>query len=679
MTVRIKAFLLLVIILLSTALSSCFAPDVNAPDGDSTPVRLRLSVGREGVSGISIPKSIVDKDGYAALPDGTSLAQGDLKPVWRVLSERLGISVVDEYSPEYQKGEGDLSEVDIIFGSVEELSALASEGKLIRLSAHLSSLPNLRERLLDTDVGFSFYTGDGEGEYGLYFAPTLYDAPYAESMPFMNAALIRGLLDGEGSYQLADSLVIDGVDVSPYMPTDTAVTVRIASPGGRYSESLRKNYPRSGNILGLLSSAAAHGRLDGELAVNLFRGYIDDLYDCHYGTRRSELFLGADAAWDADELFALLLCARACSQSGESFVGMTFDNYESALGAFATMFAVRGATDESGYSYFDPDGVLHDARLEPQVYELAERLNCWIELGLVKIGESEGGVVRYGDRPISADYTLTLPPIAHWYDGTNYTDGVELGSYLRFTDRISTVCPYGIAISREGVLDSPERLTAALKLIDYAYGEEGARLLCYGDDSYLKVENSTHLTAEYTGQRIYKLSEAVVSSAEAKGYSDLSEFLYDYLGAGVCFAAPTHQSLSSNYTASPYELMNTAHIPGVVGYPTYSWEGNEWYRRPPLTLPSSSTEREELIDLERLFGQIPSDEGTGHAPSYDGFGQLILSVAQKGTGGSGYASTEQLVLDVNNRWHGDRFLILRRRGYSRLIEYRSEYVAKIEY
>ena len=40
----------------------------------------------------------------------------------------------------------------------------------------------------------------------------------------------------------------------------------------------------------------------GVQAVNMLRDYIDAAYNGYYGTKRSDLFAGQNAAWDADEL-----------------------------------------------------------------------------------------------------------------------------------------------------------------------------------------------------------------------------------------------------------------------------------------------------------------------------------------------------------------------------------------
>ena len=68
---------------------------------------------------------------------------------------------------------------------------------------------------------------------------------------------------------------------------------------------MTKDYDAYGNIVAKMNEA---GELDGVDAVNMLREYIDKTYGGYYGTERSNLFIGQNAAWDADELVALLRC-----------------------------------------------------------------------------------------------------------------------------------------------------------------------------------------------------------------------------------------------------------------------------------------------------------------------------------------------------------------------------------
>ena len=94
------------------------------------------------------------------------------------------------------------------------------------------------------------------------------------------------------------------------MPTSGKVAVEVAKADASGIEKINKDYDAAGNIIANMN---AKGSMTGVEAVNMLREYIDKAYNGYYGTQRSNLFIGQNAAWDADELVALLRCVVANS------------------------------------------------------------------------------------------------------------------------------------------------------------------------------------------------------------------------------------------------------------------------------------------------------------------------------------------------------------------------------
>ena len=96
------------------------------------------------------------------------------------------------------------------------------------------------------------------------------------------------------------------------MPTSGSIAIETPNADGTAVITLTKNYDAYGNIIEKMNEK---GVMSGVEAVNMLREYIDKTYDGYYGATRSNLFAGYDAAWDADEMVALLRCVVANPQS----------------------------------------------------------------------------------------------------------------------------------------------------------------------------------------------------------------------------------------------------------------------------------------------------------------------------------------------------------------------------
>ena len=173
------------------------------------------------------------------------------------------------------------------------------------------------------------------------------------------------------------------------MPTSGKVEVDVVKADGSGTEKVTKDYDAAGNIVDKMNAA---GSMDGVAAVNMLRTYIDQAYNGYYGVNRADLFVGQNAAWDADELVALLRCVVANPQTlnGTSAVQGLFtredNNNQRRVDMFrftGTLFGVRGLESRQDYLYVGNDNKLHDARMEKETYEAMERMHAMVEEGLI--------------------------------------------------------------------------------------------------------------------------------------------------------------------------------------------------------------------------------------------------------------------------------------------------------
>ena len=178
-------------------------------------------------------------------------------------------------------------------------------------------------------------------------------------MPLMRVDWVEKLLDGDGEFSASASKALAAAVYQPYMPTSGKVEVDVVKADGSAVEKVTKDYDAAGNIVANMNAA---GSLDGVAAVNMFRKYIDEAYGGYYGTKRSDLFVGQNAAWDADELVALLRCVVANPQTlnGTDTVQGLFSREDDNnarrydIVRFAGhLFGVRGLESRQDYLYVE--------------------------------------------------------------------------------------------------------------------------------------------------------------------------------------------------------------------------------------------------------------------------------------------------------------------------------------
>jgi putative aldouronate transport system substrate-binding protein len=148
---------------------------------------------------------------------------------------------------------------------------------------------------------------------------------------------------------------------TPYMPLTGKIEIETPNLEGTATEIVTKDYDAAGNIVALMNEK---GSISGVEAVNMLREYIDKAYNGYYGTARSNLFIGQNAAWDVDELVALLRCVVANPQTlnGTDNVQGIFSREDAnnqrrvdMMRLAGHLFGVRGLESRQDYLYVSED------------------------------------------------------------------------------------------------------------------------------------------------------------------------------------------------------------------------------------------------------------------------------------------------------------------------------------
>ena len=569
------------------------------------------------------------------LADGNTYHTGDLKPTWVAVSDKLNINFVDKYqgnsaSNEFKYWQEQLDQVDMVSGTASQLAEAGVAGKVINLALYLDAMPNFKKYLEENPIVRLSITGNVDNG-AIYFSPYFDGVDDIERMPLMRTDWVEKLLNGEGAFTAESSKNLAAAAYTPYMPTTGKVVVDAASKDGTKVISLTKDYDVAGNIVKNMNDALAAGTVTGVQAVNMLREYIDKAYNGYYGANRADLFIGQDAAWDADELVALLRCVVANPQ--------TLNGTDTVLGLFSredannqrridmfrfagTLFGVRGLESRQDYLYVGTDGKLHDARQEEDTYMALAKMNAMVEEGLIASSfvnsedtktenmlKNDLGFMHYDYNQTQTllnekalqdgeKYMAVMVPVARWFDGTNAN-----GVYMRFTESWRSVKTDGWAISAAGVADSKDRLDAALALIDYAYSEEGQILMSYGPDAFIKKnEDGSYVKFLFNGKLMPVIADETFAELWDKAGGNYTNYARQYLGSTLSFVKSQafEYQCTHNVGKEGAGRISIAIGLGLIKHPELAVTENPWYSIIPTTLPHTANENSEIGLLTNL-------------------------------------------------------------------------------
>ena len=629
------------------------------------------------------------------LADGKTYKTGDLKPTWVEVKNVLKVDFENKYQGnsaqnEFKYWQDQLDQVDMVSGTASQLSEAGVAGKLINLADYLNDMPNFKKYLEENPIVLLSITGDIQTG-AIYYSPYFDGVNDIERMPLMRVDWVAKLLDGEGDFTAEASNNLAAAVYTPYMPTSGKVEVDVVKLDASGTEKVTKDYDKAGNIVANMNKALASGAVSGVDAVNMLRDYIDEAYNGYYGTTRSNLFVGQNAAWDADELVALLRCVVANPQTlnGTNTVAGLFsredDNNQRRVDMFrfaGTLFGVRGLESRSDYLYVGADGQLHDARQEADTYAALEKMNAMVREGLIASSfvnkedtdtgvmlQNDAGFMHYDYNQTQTVYNETklgegekymavMVPVAHWFDGTDPN-----GVYMRFTESWRSVKTDGWAISKAGVGDDTNKLHAALAIIDYAYSEKGQILMSYGPDAFIKTNaDGSYVTFNFNGNQMPVIADATYEELWDKASGNYTNYARMYLGSTLSFVksqAFEYQCTHEVGKEGAGYISNAIGF-GLIKHPELAVTENPWYSIVPTTLPNSKAENDIIAGYTELGA-------SGKFSSSKGGENLFVDIIVKGYTGEGLDSLNAVLNTVINTWNGKSYLALKSNAYNKLI------------
>lgn len=628
------------------------------------------------------------------LADGIQYTAGSKKPTWVELEKRLNVKFEDKYSgksaqKEFDSWKAKLDEVDMVSGTLSQLQQAGSENSLVNIGQYLNMMPNFKNYLETNKIVTLSITGEtiGAQKGAIYFSPYFDGVNDIERMPLMRVDFVATLLDGEGEFTAEESGKLAPAKYEPFMPTTGTVEVDVVKADGTATEKLVKNYNAYGNIVAKMNEALANGEVTGVQAVNMLRSYIDQTYVTadnkpYYGTKRSDLFAGQNAAWDVDELVALLRCvvANAKTLNGTDKMYGIFSREEAnnqrnvdMISLAGILFGVRGLESRSDFLYFDKDGKVHDARQEESTYIAMEKMHALYEEGLISSDFTKDGVSTKSETYLKNDngfmsydynqtqtaynyvsynansalqdgekYSAVMVPVSRWNDG-------ESEKYMRFTESWRSVKTDGWAISKAGIGNDQNKLYAALKLIDYAYSPEGQILMSYGPDAFIKVKNAsaTTITEKYetftfNGQQWPVIADATFQELWQKASGNYTNYARQYLGSTLSFlkSQAFEYQCTTDVGKEGAGKISTAIALETINHPKLDVTENKWYTSVPTSFPHTAQENSIISGLVNL-------SSSGKYSKSKGYSNLLTKIIVNGYTETGATSREEVLASVS--------------------------------
>ncbi len=680
--------LLMALAMMATLLVGTAVADGGLTYADGTVLRMATGY-NNAKTGLFFDASVAGEG--VTLADGVTYHTGDLKPTWVAVQNKLNVVFENQYqgnnaTNEFEYWKERLNEVDMLSGTAAKLTEYGEAGSIVNIGAYLDQMPNFKAYLEANPIVRLSITGN-TSTGAIYFSPYFDGVNDIERMPLMRVDWVQKLLDGEDAFSAEKSNTLAAAVYEPYMPTAGKVEIDVVNLEGTAVETITKDYDAAGNIVAKMNAA---GTIDGVAAVNMLREYIDVAYNGYYGTERSNLFIGQNAAWDADELVALLRCVVANPQTlnGTDSVQGLFsredDNNQRRVDMFrfaGVLFGVRGLESRQDYLYIDVDGKLHDARQEVASYEAMERMNAMAQEGLISKAfmetakestktylENDLGFMHYDYNQTQTiynesalqegeKYMAVMVPVARWMDGT------EGGHYMRFTESWRSVKVDGWGISVAGVAGNPDKLNAALALIDFAYSEEGQILMSYGPDAFIKTnDDGSYVTFSFNGKEMPVIADATNTELWEKASGNYTNYARQFLGSTLSFAKSQAFEYQCTHEVGKEGAgkLSVAIALGTIKHPELAVTENPWYTSMPTVLPNTKVENDMINGYSELTTKYNLAKGKQN---------LFVDQIVAGYAVEGMSDAAESAAYATNTMGGKQYLALKQRAWDRLEAY----------
>lgn len=556
------------------------------------------------------------------LSNGDVITAGMLKPMWQRMEEIFNstftdVTIQDAKSQDMFKTESTngFKGANIYGGNnlATHLMNYGAQGKFVDLNTLMNGgyMPNYKKYLDENPAIRNAITAyDG----GIYYVPYIAEVGTAARQYFLRHTWLVKLLDAEAP--AFDKTTELEFHYEPFYVGDNA---RTGENGGSVSPKAGVVITKktSENIIEIMNNLPVK---NGETLANALREYIARNYDYE---NLSDLYRGDKAAYDIDELIALLRVVKAnptyLTDGKATEVWPLFtrhSKYREELLRYGTFWdGVRAHGSDTYNSRFelDENGVLDHTYSQEDMYDVVVKLSKVNAEGLIyrdvfdMNNKGNFRTLLYGsdnsDKPsygfftydfiasttvdgLNSDVEMVLPPVAK-------VNGV----WQYYVDNSRVVKPDGWGIS---AVSTDAEIKRAASLFDFMFSEEGKVMQNYGLD--VDTEN---LYVGPGGTKWPAFKDWVFENRNlAKG--DITVLLRDWIGSQMPIGYPKEIGFEYQNTSKAGFDGWTLLLNSTVGLPSYEGTGKagdnpNYYKLTP-TAYSFTEKQSELLNANTSLG-----------------------------------------------------------------------------
>ncbi len=584
------------------------------------------------------------------LPDGTTVSAGQLKPMWQKLEKDVDatfkdVTIQDQKAAEMMKTAAANGFKDaVIYGGnsiATTLMSYGAEGRFVNLSQLMvdGKLPNLKKYLEDNPtIKASITAYDGN----IYHVPYIAEVGQFARGYTMRKTWVTKLLDAaDANY---DTTTVINKAYEGFWKDDLA---RTGNNGGTVTPKTGVNVVKktNENIIVLMNNEPS---MNGAALAKCLKDYIKRNYDY---ANPSELYLGAKAAYDIDELVALFRVIKANPlylTGGKATVVYPYFTRQSSyreevlrLGTYFDGVKVHGSDSYTSRWYIDNDGKVQYTYSQKEFYDVITYLSQLVKEGLFYndlfdiTNKSNHRTALYGtdngEKPSYGflTYDFTASTTADSLNNANGKDVVGVlppvsrvnGVWQYYMDNSRVIKPDGWSISASA---SKAELDKACEIVDYFFSEEGALQQNYGLDYMLE---ETEKFQGPDGKAYPKYNSWTLDTANARAKGDLSTFLRNFMGCLLPVGYQKEIGFEYQYTSengfAAWKLLqeSTTNIPTYAGTGAAGTNKNYYKLTPPaFSLTKRQTEtlanetKIEADDFVQLVFNVILYKSAGNAP-----------------------------------------------------------------
>lgn len=546
------------------------------------------------------------------LPDGSIISQGDLKATWQYIQSEIDIELIDTAIQDQDADDMiDISAATgftdaVIYGGnsiAQDLMNYGALGNFVNLKDYLDYMPDVKAYLEENPTIASAITAYDGGIYHLPYVAEIDN--YARAFEGRTDWVVA-LLDSEDQLE------------------DETHTLTVAYEG--YWERYNTN------VVDLQNAAAEGGVLTRDLALQVLLDYIADTYPSL--GKPSDLYVGATAVYDIDELVALWRVIELSpntlskvttgtvvedAEISPFFIRRTKDREQMfrILNYFDGQ-RVHASDTEDAKLYIDSDDVMKYSYAEPEFLDKINYLQQWYAEGLIfsefadesmtdnvrkalffsddAEGQRQFGFMTldwFASTTAGSDVVYAMLPPVTTISEAGITD------FIHYVENTRVIKPDGWAISAAA---SEEEINSALVLFNYFFTEEGNNVQNYSIPD-VREEDEVFLGPD--GTEYPKFNDWIFEAAGEYKNGDISGFLRDFMGSQLPLGYQKEIGFELQYTSengfAGWDLYTQADVLTM----SYSAENTFLRLMPPVI---ALDEREAMQATDSLIGDDQSNE-----------------------------------------------------------------------